>query len=266
MFTVLGRAALSPSRRARSFAKLQAIAPGLAMLDTRWAHLVVMSREPTPDEQRQLTHMLTYGPEVADMTPSGAMISAPATVAAAATTTFWIAPRIGTTSPWSSKATDIAHVCGLEAVVRIERVLAYTATGVALVPATLGAALADRMTETVIVDPAHLERVVASAGEPRPLATVALGSDPARVLREASTRLGLALADDEIGYLARRYGELRRDPTDVELMMFAQANSEHCRHKIFNASWHVDGAPQVQSLFELIKASTAASPTGVRSA
>ncbi|MBL9018820.1 MAG: phosphoribosylformylglycinamidine synthase, partial [Myxococcales bacterium] len=127
--------------------------------------------------------------------------------------------------------------------------------------------LADRMTESVITDEADLARVLGGhASEPRPLAFVALGGDGIATLRAASTRLGLALADDEIEYLVARYRELGRDPTDVELMMFAQANSEHCRHKIFNAEWFVDGKPQDASLFQLIKRTHAAAPAGTLSA
>jgi len=122
------------------------------------------------------------------------------------------------------------------------------------------------MTESVVRDEAQLELVVTLRGEPRALGHVRLGGDGAATLRDASKRLGLALADDEIEYLVARYRELRRDPTDVELMMFAQANSEHCRHKIFNAEFHIGGHKQERSLFQLIKRSTEASPAGVLSA
>src|SRR5204863_5044485 len=128
----------------------------------------------------------------------------------------------------------------------------------------IGASLADRMTESVITSEADLAKVLGGhSAEPRPLAFVPLGSDGQATLRAASTRLGLALADDEIEYLVARYKELGRDPTDVELMMFAQANSEHCRHKIFNAEWYVGGKKQDQSLFQWIKRTTAAAPEGV---
>src|SRR5690349_23828471 len=110
--------------------------------------------------------------------------------------TFFVAPRLGTTSPWSSKATDIAQVCGLLAIARIERCIAYAAAGIGLSAGALGAALADRMTESVIIHEAELGKVVAHGGAPRPLATIALGDAPAATLRAASDRLGLALADD----------------------------------------------------------------------
>jgi phosphoribosylformylglycinamidine synthase len=176
-------------------------------------------------------------------------------------------PRLGTVSPWSSKATDIAHICGLAGVRRIERGLRWTVHG-DLAPSAgpaLAAALHDRMTETVMWDEGDLGALFAHQA-PRPLAIVALGADARAALARASTELGLALAPDEIDYLAERYRALGRDPTDVELMMFAQANSEHCRHKIFNAEWWVDGARQDRSLFQMIKRSTEASPGGVLSA
>ncbi|HEY1554281.1 MAG TPA: phosphoribosylformylglycinamidine synthase [Kofleriaceae bacterium] len=204
-----------------------------------WTYLVVATRTPTAGERAQLDDLLQTVPDA----------PAPA---------FWIAPRTGTVSPWSSKATDIARVCGLALVTRIERVAAWVAPGD---PAARGAALADRMTESVVLDAGELANVVAQATQPRPLRVVAIGE-----LRAANTQLGLALADDEIEYLTARYRELGRDPTDVELMMFAQANSEHCRHKIFNAEFTVDGAKQDQSLFAWIKRTTAQTPDGVLSA
>ncbi|HEX3764947.1 MAG TPA: phosphoribosylformylglycinamidine synthase, partial [Kofleriaceae bacterium] len=239
-------------------AKGRAVCPGLRGLSARWLHLVVTTRPLTAAEAGQLDAMLAYGPvdDGPSVNPAGSV----------ETLAFYVAPRIGTTSPWSSKATDIAHVCGLSAIARIERCMAYAATGSALSARALGAALSDRMTESVLIQEAELARVVAHGGAPRPLGRIALGAEPAAALREASERMGLALADDEIAYLIERYGELGRDPTDVELMMFAQANSEHCRHKIFNAEFHLAGERQAQSLFQLIKRSTERAPDGVLSA
>ncbi|MBL0213663.1 MAG: phosphoribosylformylglycinamidine synthase [Myxococcales bacterium] len=259
MIILAGRAALGAARQARALAKIQAAVPTATAtgVSARWVHLVAVARPLTAPEQAQLAQMLAYGP--ADATGPVALAPVAATV--------WVTPRIGTTSPWSSKATDIARVCGLAAVTRIERAIAYTVTGAGLPLAQIGAALADRMTESVITREEDLARVLGGhTGEPRPLAFVALGTDGQATLRAASTRLGLALADDEIEYLVVRYRELGRDPTDVELMMFAQANSEHCRHKIFNAEWFVDGAKQDASLFQLIKRTHAASPAGTLSA
>ncbi|HEY4059892.1 MAG TPA: phosphoribosylformylglycinamidine synthase [Kofleriaceae bacterium] len=253
MLTIVGRAALSAARRARVLAKVKAALPTVTAIDARWAHVIAMARPLTAPEVKQLEAMLAYGP------------SDQASTVSRASGAFWIAPRIGTTSPWSSKATDIAHVCGLDGVLRIERALAYTFSGAAD-PRAVGALLADRMTESVLTSELDLGTMIAPAGTPRPLAKVALGNDGVGTLKAASQRLGLALSDDEIVYLVKRYGELGRDPTDVELMMFAQANSEHCRHKIFNAEFHIGGVRQDKSLFQLIKRSTEASPTGVLSA
>jgi phosphoribosylformylglycinamidine synthase len=245
--------------------KGRAACPGLRGLTARWLHLVVTTRPLTAAEATQLDAMLAYGP-VDDGPPSSPAGSVE-------NLAFYVAPRIGTTSPWSSKATDIAHVCGLAAIARIERCIAYAATGTGLSVQALGAALSDRMTESVLVREADLARVVAHGGAPRPLGTIALGppgsavgSTAGAALRAASDRLGLALADDEIAYLVERYRELGRDPTDVELMMFAQANSEHCRHKIFNAEFHLAGERQAQSMFQLIQRSTERAPDGVLSA
>jgi phosphoribosylformylglycinamidine synthase len=179
-----------------------------------------------------------------------------------------VLPRLGTISPWSSKATDIAHVCGLAGVRRIERGIAWRIGGVpeadAAALAALAAPLHDRMTEAVFTDLGAAARLFATA-TPRRLATVALAGGRAALV-EVNARLGLALADDEIDYLLDLYAGLGRDPTDVELMMFAQANSEHCRHKIFNARFHIDGVPQSRTLFDMIRNTHARAPAGVLSA
>ena len=173
---------------------------------------------------------------------------------------FLVVPRLGTISPWSSKATDIARNCGLTQVLRIERGTAYRVDCAApLSPpqrAAIAALLHDRMTEVVLSSPgeaAALFRHVA----PRPLGHVARAE-----LVDANRRLGLALSEDEIAYLRAAYEALGRDPTDAELTMFAQANSEHCRHKIFNAEWIVDGERSPQSLFDMIRHTHAANPQG----
>ncbi|MFT3790133.1 MAG: phosphoribosylformylglycinamidine synthase [Rudaea sp.] len=169
--------------------------------------------------------------------------------------TLWVVPRLGTQSPWSSKATEILRGCGI-GVDRVERGVAFMVDRPPMPGSTqwqkLAQALHDPMTQSVL---ATLDEAAAlfRAGAPAPLERIALGANPALALNEANARLGLALAPDEIEYLIARYGELGRDPTDVELMMFAQANSEHCRHKVFNASWTIDGKPQDRSLFAMIK-------------
>jgi len=255
-----GRAALSAARKATLLAKVREVSPHVTSIDARWVHLVVAERELTADELAQLGQMLSYGPaEAPQQRPNRRLETVE-------TASFVITPRIGTVSPWSSKATDIAHVCGLSAITRIERGTEYNLVGDAIDVAKIGAVLSDRMTESVITREQDLAKVVAPAGAPRPLRFVELGTRGVETLREASQRLGLALADDEIEYLVAHYKELGRDPTDVELMMFAQANSEHCRHKIFNAEWYLSGQKQERSLFQWIKRSTEAAPAGVLSA
>ncbi|MBU0751452.1 MAG: phosphoribosylformylglycinamidine synthase [Gammaproteobacteria bacterium] len=171
-----------------------------------------------------------------------------------------VTPRLGTISPWASKATDIAHNCGFAAIRRIERGTAFHVGG-AVEKSALAARLHDRMTESVLdsIDAAaQLFHHVA----PQPLTSVDILVGGRAALVKANAELGLALSDDEIDYLVENFGKAGRNPTDVELMMFAQANSEHCRHKIFNASWTVDGADQPLSLFGMIRESHKAHPQG----
>lgn len=180
---------------------------------------------------------------------------------------FIVVPRPGTISPWSSKATDIAHRCNLEAVLRLERGMIYylnTAQPSLSAEARrdIAALLHDRMTQAVL-DDLDAATALFSHSEPQPLSSVPLEAKGANALVQANTGLGLALSGDEIGYLAKNFHDLKRDPTDVELMMFAQANSEHCRHKIFNARWNIDGHARHHSLFAMIKQSYAMSPDGV---
>lgn len=173
-----------------------------------------------------------------------------------------ISPRPGTISPWSSKATDILHNCGLVTVSRVERGIRYRfsgvpregASGVSLAP--LLPLIHDRMTEAIIDDPAVLFVRVA----PRPLQTVGLLAQGRAALVDANQRWGLALSDEELDYLSDTYQRLERDPSDVELVMFASVNSEHCRHKIFNASWIIDGEEQDRSLFDMIRNTHARHP------
>ncbi len=186
----------------------------------------------------------------------------------AAAATLWVVPRLGTRSPWSSKATDILIDCGFP-VRRIERGTAFDIEGM---PEPANSAwnpivhvLHDPMTQSVITTLADSARLFES-GEPAALDRIVLGGSPHAALESANGRLGLALADDEIAYLVERYAELGRDPSDAELMMFAQANSEHCRHKVFNASFVVDGESQPDSLFAMIRNTHERSPAHTLSA
>jgi len=171
-------------------------------------------------------------------------------------TLILVTPRLGTISPWASKATDIAHNCGFAAIKRIERGIAYHTQGKVDV-----AKLHDRMTESVLDSIDAAEQLFHHVA-PQPLTTVDILAGGRAALVKANGELGLALSDDEIDYLVENFTKVKRNPTDVELMMFAQANSEHCRHKIFNASWTVDGADQPLSLFGMIRESHKAHPAG----
>ena len=246
MATILklrGARALSEFRLAKLLASLQQVHPGVRGVHAEYWHFVEAAATPGASERALLERLLRYGEPAPDEPARGEF--------------FLAVPRLGTISPWSSKATDIARNCGLAGALRVERGLAYTLEMDGRAErAALGALLHDRMTETVLAsldDAEQLFRHVA----PRPLERVARGA-----LREANQRLGLALSEDEIDYLRAAFDALGRDPTDAELTMFAQANSEHCRHKIFNADWIIDGEKQPQSLFGMIRHTHAANPRG----
>jgi phosphoribosylformylglycinamidine synthase len=175
---------------------------------------------------------------------------------------FLVVPRPGTISPWSSKATDIAGLCGLNALKRIERGIAYTVSGVSHKFYTDCATLLhDRMTESVLQNTSQLSRLF-THHQPQPLVSIDILADGRAALETANRELGLALAEDEIDYLLRNFIDLGRNPTDAELMMFAQANSEHCRHKIFNADWVIDGESKDRSLFSMIRFTHETHPDG----
>ncbi|MEI2770204.1 MAG: phosphoribosylformylglycinamidine synthase [Candidatus Competibacter sp.] len=254
MLRFRGSPALSPFRLEKLLAALRQRVPVITAVHAEFAHfldgmLSVYDRE-------VLDRLLRYGPA----TPPRDASSGPV---------FLVIPRPGTISPWSSKATDIARNCGLRRVRRIERGIAYYLESHR--PLTDGELtelkplLHDRMTETVLGpndDPAALF----AQAEPAPLATVDVLGNGREALAIANRELGLALSDDEIDYLLDSFTRLERNPTDVELMMFAQANSEHCRHKIFNADWIIDGEAQDRSLFAMIRNTHERHPDNVLSA
>ena len=178
-------------------------------------------------------------------------------------TEFLTVPRLGTISPWASKATDIVHNCGIDAVERIERGVSYRVAGTMTDAEKTAVAkcLFDRMTETVLVDgtdPAVLFTDVPG----KPMAVVDVKAGGRAALEKANGEMGLALSEDEIAYLVEAFTKQGRNPTDVELMMFAQANSEHCRHKIFNAEFTIDGVKQEKTLFGMIRETHKKSPRG----
>ncbi|MDK9704920.1 MAG: phosphoribosylformylglycinamidine synthase [Sulfuritalea sp.] len=247
-----GSAAFTASRLARLQKSVGDIVPDLRLTAEHW-YFVELAAPLNADESARLKDLLGI-PATLPAPPSGELLL--------------VTPRLGTISPWSSKATDIARNCGFAAVKRIERGVAYHAAfhlaGKPARESTLAARLHDRMTESVL-DSVDAARALFHHVAPQPLTTVDLlgGGPMAReALVKANTELGLALSADEIDYLVENFGKLGRNPTDVELMMFAQANSEHCRHKIFNASWTVDGEPQPLSLFGMIRETHKAHPEG----
>jgi phosphoribosylformylglycinamidine synthase len=249
-----GRFALSPFRRDKLLQAVRRSLPGITAVDARFWHFTALQRTLSDEESNRLQRILTYGPEDRrENSPDGIVLLA--------------VPRPGTISPWSSKATDIARCCGLDAVERIERGVAYTVSGLrdASLTREQRAALLphihDRMTECVLDafdDVEQLFRHVA----PAPLASVDVIGGGMVALERANRDMGLALSEDEIAYLYRHFSHIGRNPTDVELMMFAQANSEHCRHKIFNAQWEIDGEPQSLSLFAMIRHTHQTHPHG----
>ena len=240
MLILRGTPALSAFRHGKLLEQLTQKVPAVTGLYAEFAHFAEVSGALDSNEEQVLGRLLQYGPSVPVQEPQGRL--------------FLVVPRFGTISPWSSKATDIAHNCGLEKIQRVERGIAYYVAG-ALSEADaelVAGVLHDRMTQLVLGRQEEAEALFSHA-QPKPLSVVDVLGGGRAALAAANVALGLALAEDEIDYLVKNFVELGRNPHDVELMMFAQANSEHCRHKIFNASWDIDGEEQAKSLFGMIK-------------
>ena len=241
-----GPPALSRARLAEKLRDLQGVDPAVQGVFAEFVHFLSLRGEPSRPERATIEALLSYGPRRNLPERRGRPFCV-------------VRPRPGTVSPWSSKATDIFARCGLDTVIRVERGVRWYLSGdVARARARIKASkeelahlLHDRMTEAV--DFHEDTSALAGTTAPGSLAQIPLGDDPVAALGMANERLGLALSEDEVDYLASAFGEFGRDPTDVELMMFAQANSEHCRHKIFNADWQVDGLSQPKSLFAMIR-------------
>ncbi len=260
MLIFKGGDALSAFRSRSLLHRLQAVSPKVEGFTAQFVHFVDARHELNEDEVKKLKALLDYASVTSQVdrsqTDEGFL--------------FLVIPRVGTISPWSSKATNIAHCCGLSGITRIERgtVYRFCLSGGELDEREkhgIGNLLHDRMTESVcpaLSDAEALFREDAGRG----LVVVGGNGNLAAALCEANQRMGLALTKDEIDYLVDSYHKLGRAPTDAELMMFAQANSEHCRHKIFNASWVIDGRQQTHSLFEMVKNTAECSPEGLLSA
>jgi phosphoribosylformylglycinamidine synthase len=244
MICLRGSAALSQFRIEKIQKNLSGICPNILHLYAEFWHFSWVSAELIAQQQDTLKQILTYGPTMQVEEPQGEY--------------FLVLPRVGTISPWASRATDIVQHCGIPQVQRVERGIAYyvqTRNGQALTEAERQALLPlihDRMTEAVFGDLKDAEKLY-HTDSPAPLSTVDILQGGKAALVTANAEMGLALSPDEVDYLFDNFTKTQRNPTDVELMMFAQANSEHCRHKIFNADWVIDGQVQDMSLFAMIR-------------
>jgi len=256
MLQLAGPPAATAFRLDKLRAELRAAVPAVVDAAVRFEHFVHVERAPNDREREVLRALLAYDSGPLELSAGGNRRA------------LYVVPRLGTISPWASKATDIAKLCGLP-VQRIERgrliVLEIRGPFGGAELGRIAPLLHDRMTETLLTD-APTERQLFARHEPRPTLAVDILGGGRGALERANTELGLALSGDEIDYLAAQFAALRRNPTDVELMMFAQANSEHCRHKVFNADWLIDGVRAPKSLFQMIRNTHAHAPGGVLSA
>ncbi|MEJ2129129.1 MAG: phosphoribosylformylglycinamidine synthase [Woeseiaceae bacterium] len=254
MLELPGQSALSDFRLRKLLEQLQARDERVKSVDARFTYFVAKAGPLSSEHNKRLKALLLSGEKTSPFGKGARKL--------------YVVPRPGTISPWSSKATDIAHACDID-IERIERGICYGLQFRGTVSDddihALGALLHDRMTEAVL-DAGEEAYALFETHEPAPLTTVTLGDNGNKALAQANKDFGLALSDQEIDYLVRSYEEIGRDATDAELMMFAQANSEHCRHKIFNADWVIDGEARDERLFGMIKSTTENSPDGVISA
>ncbi|CNL03723.1 phosphoribosylformylglycinamidine synthase [Yersinia frederiksenii] len=249
-----GSPALSAFRITKLLSRCQDANLPVDDIYAEYVHFADVSAPLSADEHARLQRLLQYGPSLPEHAPQGRLLL--------------VTPRPGTISPWSSKATDIAHNCALPQVLRLERGLAFYIQGPSLNDSQwqqLSALLHDRMMETVFTDLQQAEQLF-SHHQPAPVQRVDILAQGRSALEQANAKLGLALAPDEIDYLLAAFTGLGRNPTDIELYMFAQANSEHCRHKIFNADWIIDGVAQPKTLFKMIKNTFEHTPDYVLSA
>ena len=249
-----GKSALSTFRLEKLRAVIKSFSPDLTVETTRHWYFTEL-KSPLSDADQQLLHRL-LDLDGGDAAPSSKLHA------------LLVVPRLGTISPWSSKATDIAQHCALPSVNRIERGVVYyfkNKSGHALSRTELKAImplLHDRMTESVVTDFDGIADKIFAHGEAQPLSSVDILEGGSTALSVANYELGLALSNDEIDYLVENFTKLQRNPTDVELMMFAQANSEHCRHKIFNADWVIDNEKEAMTLFGMIRNTHKLNPQG----
>jgi phosphoribosylformylglycinamidine synthase len=245
MLRLRGSQAYSSFRIQKLLASVQAVVPSVNSIDTEFQHVAMLKNEDQAldtSELAKLERLLSYGPKMQDVEHQGQRL--------------FVLPRFGTVSPWSTKATDIVDHCGLNKVSRVERGVGFYITANVELDEqemlNIATLIHDPMTESVVSEISEAKRLFRHE-LPKPLFEVPLLSQGKVALQSANIELGLALSDDEIDYLVEQYNTLDKNPTDVELMMFAQVNSEHCRHKIFNADWIVDGETKDHSLFRMIR-------------
>jgi len=267
MIEILGRSCLSAFQSEKLYSQLKQVSSKITGIRGSYVHLLDVSGELDNGELQKIDKLLSYGPHSSEANVDLKSCK------------LYVIPRLGTISPWSSKASDIFHNCGLEKVRRVERGCVYqlsinaNLSGNDLSDTLLSEnekqnvskILHDRMTESFQFENLTGLKIFEQS-EPKTLEFIDILSQGKRALVDANAQLGLALADDEIDYLCQSFIGLNRNPSDVELMMFAQANSEHCRHKIFNAKWIIDGTDQSHSLFNMIKHTREASGENVLSA
>lgn len=252
MLILFGSAMLSEFNKKKLIQRLHAKHINVTNIHARYVHFVDTSSSLTEAEQGTLDSLLTYGPKQSNEDTYALNMV--------------VTPRAGTISPWSTKATNIANNCGLKQINRIERGIQYSFDGADAAKAELIAAeIHDRMTEMVLAD-LDTASTLFVQHEPKSLKAIDVLGKGRKALEDANKTLGLALAEDEIDYLQTSFKNLGRNPHDIELYMFAQANSEHCRHKIFNADWTIDGNKQPKSLFKMIKNTFEVTPEFVFSA
>ncbi len=232
-----GNAVFTPYRLQQKLQQLQAIDAAVKSLEANYCYLIDVDEQWQESERSALANLL----DAIDPSPHWENVD----------NTVWVVPRIGTISPWSSKATEIIRNCGFQGVRQALRGIYYHIAGV-VHPAELRAALYDPLTESLFTDQQLFEQLFALQ-TPQPLTVIDILKHGRQALETANQQLGLALNDEEISYLLKSFQRLKRNPTDVELMMFAQVNSEHCRHKIFNAKWIIDEHPYEYSLFNMIR-------------
>ena len=255
MLVLRGSPSLSKSHAEKLLKAFSDHGVSIRGLYAEFIHFVDTIQDLSEKEREVLDELLTYGPSAQIQAPVGKL--------------FLVTPRPGTISPWSSKATDIAHNTGLEKIKRMERGTAFYIEGEKELTSDeldqVKNLIHDRMMEAVFHE-LDAGSQLFETHTPKPMSSVDILGQGRGALEEANLKLGLALADDEIDYLVSSFKKLDRNPNDIELMMFAQANSEHCRHKIFNASWTIDGEDKDLSLFKMIKNTHSQTPDFVLSA